>query len=76
MVFATLELLVCVKQDSTNKLLRISLDRKTTSMAGYYSRDADLRGHLRKVVEFIDHESFDHEYKPGSKVSNKRIESI
>ena len=40
-------------------------------MAAHYSRDADLKGEMRKVVEFIDLEN-----EPGSKVSNKRKNSV
>jgi integrase len=52
------------------------LGQETTGMAGYYSRDADLRGQMRKVVEFIDQEYLDQRNEPGSKMSNKRIESV
>lgn len=50
------------------------LGQETTGMAGYYSRDADLRGELRRVVEFIDQEFS--ENKASLKVSNKRIDSV
>jgi hypothetical protein len=43
------------------------LGQETTGMAGYYSRDADLSGQMRKVVEFIDQGN-----EPSSKVSNQR----
>jgi integrase len=52
------------------------LGQETTGMVGYYSRDADLKGTMRKVVEFIDHEYTDRENEQGSKVSNKRIDIV
>jgi integrase len=47
------------------------LGQDTQGMAAHYSRDADLKGEMRKVVEFIDLEN-----GPGSKVSNKRKNSV
>ncbi|MGC1236777.1 MAG: tyrosine-type recombinase/integrase [Xanthobacteraceae bacterium] len=47
------------------------LGQETPGMAGYYSRDADLKGKMRKVVEYIDHEN-----EQSSKVSNKRMDSV
>jgi integrase len=47
------------------------LGQETTGMAGYYSRDADLKEKMRKVVEYIDHEN-----EQSSKVSNKRMDSV
>jgi hypothetical protein len=48
------------------------LGQETTGMAGYYSRDADLSGQMRKVVEFIDQDYIDQGNEPSSKVSNQR----
>jgi len=47
------------------------LGQETQGMAAHYSRNADLAQTFRKVVQHIDHEN-----NPGSKVSNKRKDSV
>ena len=47
------------------------LGQDTQGMAAHYSRNADLIGTLRNVVQHIDDEN-----NPSSKVSNKRKDSV
>ena len=47
------------------------LGQETQGMAAHYSRNADLMGTMRKVIQHIDDEN-----NPSSKVSNKRKDSV
>jgi integrase len=47
------------------------LGQESPGMAGHYSRDADLKGKMRKVVEHIDQAN-----EQRSNLSNRRTESV